>query len=101
LLESGDSKIEPTELEGKVDDLKTTWDDVLAKSAKRKAELNAALDASHTFLGQIKELRGWLNEASEFLKSRRSIGGKPETAAKQLHKHKVCRTRRNIRSQAK
>lgn len=80
--------MEPTELEGKVNDLKTTWDDVLAKSAKRQAELEAALEASHSFLGQIKELRGWLNEASEFLKSRRSIGGRPESATKQLNKHK-------------
>lgn len=88
-MESGDSKIEPTVLKGKVDDLKTTWDDVLGKSAKRQADLEAALERSHSFMGQIKELRGWLNEASEFLKSKRAIGGRPVTAEKQLNKHKV------------
>lgn len=81
--------MEPTELEGKVDDLKSTWNDILAKSAKRQAELDSALERSHSFMGQMKELRGWLNEASEFLKSKRSIGGVPASAEKQLSKHKV------------
>jgi len=97
-LESGDSKIEPSELEGKVNDLKTTWDDVLTKSAKRQADLEAALERSHSFMGQIKELRGWLNEASEFLKSKRTIGGRPVTAEKQLNKHKVQRWPSNKKS---
>ncbi|EDO29908.1 predicted protein [Nematostella vectensis] len=86
LLESGET--DSTALEGKVQELKTTWDAVLAKSAQRQAELEKALKDSHSFMSQIKELRGWLNEASEFLKSRRAIGGRPENATKQLNKHK-------------
>ncbi|EDO37706.1 predicted protein [Nematostella vectensis] len=98
LLESGET--DSTALEGKVQELKTTWDAVLAKSAQRQAELEKALKDSHSFMSQIKELRGWLNEASEFLKSRRAIGGRPENATKQLNKHKdfmvVIETRQKI-----
>lgn len=89
LLDSGDSKMESGALQGKVTELQDGWQEILAKSAQREAELNAALDKSHGVMSEMKELRAWLNEANDFLFSRRPVGGIPATAQKQLDKHKV------------
>ena len=90
LLESGDEKIESSVLQTKTTELQEGWDEILTKSTQRQGELEAALEASHSFMDQMKEMKAWLNEASQFLKSRRPIGGRPESAQKQLNKHQVC-----------
>ena len=76
-------------LQGKVTELQDGWEEILSKSTQREAELNAALDISHDVMSQMKELRRWLNEANDFLCSRRPVGGIPATAKKQLNKHQV------------
>ena len=76
-------------LQGKVTELNDGWQEILAKSAEREAKLNSALDKSHGVMSEMKELRAWLNEANDFLFSRRPVGGIPATAKKQINKHKV------------
>lgn len=90
LMENGDSKLDSGALQIKVTELQDGWQEVLEKAARLEAELAAALSASHETMDQMKELRTWLNEARDFMYSRRPIGGRPESAQNQLAKHKVC-----------
>ena len=89
LTESGEGKVETSTLQLKVTELHKGWEDVLEKAAQLEAELAAALNASHDVMAQMKELRAWLSEAQEFIRSRRPVGGRPDSANSQLAKHKV------------
>ena len=90
LNENGESKLDSGTLQNKVTDLQDSWKEVLDKAARLDAELTAALSASHEVMDQMKELKTWLVEARDFMDTRRPIGGRPESARKQLAKHKVC-----------
>ena len=76
-------------LEQKLAELTAGWEEIQRLLDDRLSELKEALDDSKQFQNQIRELIGWLNEAKAFLKNKRPLGGKPETAKLQVDKHKV------------
>lgn len=76
-------------LEGKLEELVQSWDQIQFLYAERETELMSAFDESRHFQEQTREMLNWLSEANAFLKTKKPIGGKPETARSQLEKHKV------------
>lgn len=72
-----------------MDDLQKGWEELLAKSEKRQSDLTGSLKVARNFMSEVREMLGWLKHAREFLKTRRPVGGFPETCQNQLEKHKV------------
>lgn len=89
LIDSSKNPEDKKNLEQKLNDLNNGWDEIEILLADRLKQLDEALDHSKQFQNQVREMIGWLNEARAFLKCKRPIGGKPETAMTQLEKHKV------------
>ena len=76
-------------LKNKLDDLQNGWQELLDKSARRENDLTGSLKIARDFMNEVREMLGWLKGAREFLKTRRPVGGFPESCEKQIEKHKV------------
>ena len=89
LLESGKSKMDTAVLKNKMDGRQKGWQELLDKSGRRHSDLTDSLKVARDFMSQVREMLGWLKQAREFLKTRRPIGGFPETCQEQIDKHQV------------
>ena len=89
LLESTSNPKEKKALQDKISEVTAGWDEIEFLYEERKKELESAFDESRHFQEQTREMLNWLTEASAFLKTKKVMGGKPDTARAQLEKHKV------------
>ncbi len=78
-------------LEDKSKQLNDGWEKIQILYTEREKELRNALDESSHFQEQTREMHHWLTEARAFLKTKKPVGGKPETARTQLEKHQVVK----------
>ena len=75
---------EASQTQGKLNELNSKWNNLLAKAEGRQGELEDALREAQAFNAEIQDMLSWLNDVDSALSTSKPVGGLPETAKDQL-----------------
>jgi DNA repair exonuclease SbcCD ATPase subunit len=84
IIESGKGSTEASQTQGKLNELNSKWNNLLAKAEGRQGELEDALREAQAFNAEIQDMLSWLNDVDSALSTSKPVGGLPETAKDQL-----------------
>ena len=84
IIESGKGSKEASNTQGKLNELNSKWNNLLAKAEGRQGELEDALREAQAFNAEIQDMLSWLNDVDSALSTSKPVGGLPETAKDQL-----------------
>merc|ERR1712223_1884704 len=84
IIESEKGSRESSQIQNKLNELNTKWNDLLGNAESRQVELEDALKEAQAFAQEIQDMLLWLNDVDAALSSSKPVGGLPETAKDQL-----------------
>merc|ERR1711963_1195906 len=84
IIESGKGSKEASNTQGKLNELNSKWNNLLAKAEGRQGDLEDALKEAQAFNAEIQDMLSWLNDVDSALSTSKPVGGLPETAKDQL-----------------
>ena len=86
IIESEKGSREASHTQQKLNELNTSWNNLLTKGENRQTELEDALREAQAFNQEIQDMLMWLNDVDTALSSSKPVGGLPETAKDQLER---------------
>ncbi|KAG5264554.1 hypothetical protein AALO_G00255490 [Alosa alosa] len=98
LLESSPGD-EASHLRDQLDELNSSWAQLLLKAEERQKLLEAALHQAEGFHGELEEFLQWLRRTESQLSAAKPTGGLPETAREQLQQHMELQEQLNQRGE--
>ena len=84
IIEAEKGSREASNIQSKLNELNTKWNNLLGKAEGRQQELEDALREAQAFNQEIQDMLLWLNDVDSALSQSKPVGGLPETAKDQL-----------------
>lgn len=84
IIEAEKGSREASNIQSKLNELNTKWNNLLGKAENRQQELEDALREAQAFNQEIQDMLLWLNDVDSALSQSKPVGGLPETAKDQL-----------------
>ena len=84
IMESEKGSGEASQIQGRINELNTSWNSLLNKAENRQVELEGILKEARAFSLEIQDMLLWLNDIDAAASASKAVGGLPETAKDQL-----------------
>jgi len=84
IMETEKGSGEASQIQGRINELNSSWNSLLTKAENRQVELEGILKEARAFSLEIQDVLLWLNDIDAAASASKAVGGLPETAKDQL-----------------